>query len=47
MAKLRMMWSELYRMRRVNKHCYEYAQLAVLARLHTPGPQPSGRRILT
>jgi hypothetical protein len=35
MAKLRMMWSELYRLRRVHKHCYEYAQLAVLARLCT------------
>jgi uncharacterized membrane protein YgcG len=35
MAKLRMMWSELYRLRRVQRHCYEYAQLAVLARLRT------------
>jgi hypothetical protein len=34
-AKLRMMWSEIYRLRRVHKHCYEYAQLAVLARLRT------------
>jgi hypothetical protein len=34
MAK-RMMWSELYRLRRVHRHCYEYAQLAVLARLRT------------
>jgi hypothetical protein len=35
LAKLRMMWSEIYRLRRVHKHCYEYAQLAVLARLRT------------
>ena len=35
MAKLRMMWAEIYRLRRVHKHCYEYAQLAVLVRLRT------------
>jgi hypothetical protein len=35
LAKLRMMWAEIYRLRRVHKHCYEYAQLAVLARLRT------------
>ena len=35
MAKLRMLWSELYRLRLVHRYCYEYAQLAVLARLRT------------
>ena len=35
MAKLRRMMEELFRLRVAHKHSYEYAQLAVLARLRT------------